>query len=226
MIPILGIAALLLVVFVPGLWVRYMLARHGDERGDFPGTGGELARHLLDRAGLARVAVEVTELGDHYDPAAKAVRLKPQHHDGRSLTAVVVAAHECGHALQDRDGYRPLWLRTRLAKTTRRVERVGSVIGLATGLFAGALRSPLPILLGVGALILTRAASVAVHLITLPVELDASFQRALPMLDQGGYLAKEDLPAARKILKACALTYVAGSLVSLLNLWQWIRYIR
>ena len=81
-------------------------------------------------------------------------------------------------------------------------------------------------LLGLVAGVLTMAVSVVVHLVTLPVEYDASFRRALPILDQGGYLPPEDMPAARRILRACALTYVAASLASLLNLWRWIRFIR
>jgi Zn-dependent membrane protease YugP len=67
---------------------------------------------------------------------------------------------------------------------------------------------------------------VVIHLVTLPVEFDASFNRALPILDRDGYLPKQDLPAARRILKACALTYVAAALVNLLNLWRWIRVFR
>ena len=70
------------------------------------------------------------------------------------------------------------------------------------------------------------ASAVVIHLVTLPVEFDASFNRALPILDRGGYLPRSDLPAARRILKACALTYVASSLAGLLNLWRWIRYLR
>lgn len=74
--------------------------------------------------------------------------------------------------------------------------------------------------------ILLISISVVVHLFTLPVEFDASFNRALPILERGGYLPRADLPAARRILKACALTYVASSLASLLNLWAWIRFLR
>ena len=70
------------------------------------------------------------------------------------------------------------------------------------------------------------ASEVVIHLVTLPVEFDASFNRALPILDQGGYLPPDDMPAARRILMACALTYVAASLAGLLNLWRWIRFLR
>ena len=83
---------LLAVALGPQWWVRRVLRRHGVERPDFPGTGAELARHLLDEAGLPQVKVEPTEHGDHYDPDARAVRLLPQHHDGRS---VAVGTERC-----------------------------------------------------------------------------------------------------------------------------------
>ena len=130
----------LAVVFGPSLWARAVLSWYGDDRPDFPGTGGELARHLLDEGGLAEVKVEVTDLGDHYDPTDKAVRLKAENMDGRSLTAVATAAHEVGHALQDRDGYGPLATRTRLVRATHSFQRIGSVILLATP-FLGLLQA-------------------------------------------------------------------------------------
>lgn len=217
---------LLAVVFGPSLWVRAVLTRHGDDRPDYPGTGGELARHLLDEAGLAEVAVEAADAGDHYDPEAKAVRLTRNNLDGRSLTAVTVAAHEVGHALQDDDGYIPLRTRTRLAKTVGVLQRLGSMIIFGTAALGAVSGSPVLALVGIGAGIATMASAVVVNLVTLPVEFDASFNRAMPILDQRGYLPRGDLPAARRILKACALTYVASSLVSLLNLWRWIRFLR
>ncbi len=220
------IALILLVVFGPAAWTKLVMKANAHDRPDFPGTGGELARHLLDEAGLAEVAVEVSDLGDHYHPEQKAVRLSRENHDGRSLTAVAVAAHEVGHALQDRDDYGPLKTRTRLIKSTQTLQRTGSIILLATPIVAGLIRSPSVMLLQIGAGIMVMASAVVVHLVTLPVEFDASFKRALPMLDRGGYLPKEDLPAARRLLRAAALTYVSSSLVSLLNLWRWIRYLR
>ena len=104
--------------------------------------------------------------------------------------------------------------------------RIGSVVIFAAPVLALLTRSPGLAAMQIGAGILTMASSVVVHLATLPVEFDASFARALPLLDRGGYLPKADLPAARRILKACALTYVASSLTSLLNLWYWIRVLR
>jgi len=220
------ILLVLAVVFGPSLWAKAVLARHADDRPDYPGTGGELARHLLDEAGLREVAVERTEQGDHYDPAAKAVRLTADNLNGRSLTAVTAATHEVGHALQDRDGYAPLKTRTHLVKWIGRLQRVGSIVIFATFGLGAAAGSPVLAALGVGTGIATMAGAVIIHLVTLPVELDASFGRALPILDRHGYLPQSDIPAARRILKACALTYVASSLASLLNLWRWIRFLR
>lgn len=220
------ILILLGVMFGPSLWARAVLSRHAENRPDFPGTGGELARHLLDESGLSDVRVEETDHGDHYDPQDKAVRLSVANMDGRSLTAVTVAAHEVGHALQDRDGYAPLQVRTNMVKWAGGLQKVGSAILFGSFLLGAITQAPGPALLVASAGIATMASAVLVHLITLPVEFDASFSRALPILNKGGYLPPEDMPAARSILKACALTYVAGSLVSLLNLWRWIRFIR
>ena len=226
MIVIVGVIVVLAAVFGPGLWARWVMARHGDPRPDFPGTGGELARHLLDDGGLAEIRVESTGEGDHYSPDDKAVRLRPEHHDGTSLTAVAVAAHEVGHAFQDRDGFAPLATRTQLVKALRPIERAGAVIAMAGPVLGAVTFSPVIGLITVGAGILTMASSVVVHLVTLPVEFDASFARALPVLDRGGYIPRRDVTAARSILRACALTYVAGALASLLNLWRWIRFLR
>ena len=226
LLALLGTVVLLTVIFGPSLWAWAVLTRHGRDRPDFPGTGGELARHLLDENRLEGIKVEATSEGDHYSPLEKVVRLKRQNHDGRSLSAVVVAAHEVGHALQDRDNYAPLRNRTLLVNYTRHFQRIGAIVLFLAPVLTALTRAPGLGLMQVVAGILLISISVVVHLVTLPVEFDASFNRALPILDRGGYLPKTDLPAARRILKACALTYVASSLASLLNLWAWIRFLR
>ena len=214
---------LLALLFGPQLWARHTLQRHSKPRPDFPGSGGQLARHLLDRYQLHHVQVESTDHGDHYDPLSKTVRLSPQIFDGRSLTAVAVAAHEVGHALQDHSAYAPLAWRGRLVELAQWAEKAGSAIMMVLPVVALLSRSPAAggavFLLGLA----TMATATVVHLITLPVEFDASFGRALPILTQGEYIERKDERAARAILRACALTYVAGSLASLLNLWRWLR---
>ena len=86
-----------IVIFAPQLWTRRVFAQYSGPRPDYPGTGGELARHLLNRLDMAHITVGMTEKGDHYDPETKTVRLTPDHFSGKSLTAVTIAAHEVGH---------------------------------------------------------------------------------------------------------------------------------
>lgn len=217
---------LLAVALGPQWWVNHVLRRHGVERPDFPGTGGELARHLLDEAGLQQVKVEPTAQGDHYDPEACAVRLLPEHHDGRSVAAVAVAAHEVSHALQHARGERAFALRWQLAKRLIWIDRLASAtIVLAPVVFI-IVKAPLLFALQMAAGILLFASEIVVHVVTLPVELDASFAKALPALTRGRYLAPADLPAARSVLLAAAWTYVAAALATLLSVGRWFRVFR
>jgi hypothetical protein len=226
MILIIVAVVVLAVVALPQLLVRTTIRRHGAERPDLPGTGGELARHLLDRFELAHVRVEVTEKGDHYDPDAGAVRLLPQHHDGRSLSAVAIAAHEVSHAIQHGNGERKLALRQRLARVAQFTDRIAGVFFLAAPVLTVIIRSPAALAGAIAIGVALLSVRVVVNLVTLPVETDASFAKALPILKDGGYLSERDLPAARSILRAAAFTYVAGALISLINLARWIRLLR
>jgi hypothetical protein len=227
----LAFGLIILLVFLglamlPQLWVQRVLKEHGRERADFPGTGGEFARHILDEMKLDGVTVEETKLGDHYDPEAKAVRLLPQHFNGRSLAAVVVAAHEVGHAMQDATGYKPLVNRTRLAKQAQHVERIGAIVMLTAPIVMAIVKAPALVFVQIGAGLLIMASTVLMHLTTLPVEYDASFRRALPVLKAGRYVSDDDMTSARQILKAAALTYVAAAAMSLLDVMRWIRVLR
>lgn len=224
--PYVALAALvLLLVFGPMLYVRWTMARHGGDRPDFPGTGGELARHLLDEAGLHQVRVELTDQGDHYDPMDRTVRLGEAHFNGRSVTAIAVAAHEVGHAVQHRDAMPVFGLRMRLVRVLIPLQRVADVIFLVGGLAAIALHAPAVVLAQGVLLVGMMALSVLVHLVTLPVELDASWRRALPALETG-YVGPADMHAARSVLRAAALTYVAQALMSLLDIARIARLFR
>ena len=218
--------AVLLAIIGPQLWVRHTISRNGADRPDLPGTGAELARHLIERFGLEGIAVEITDRGDHYDPDAKAIRLLRQHHDGRSLSAVAVAVHEFGHALQDARGEPMLALRQKLAKLAASTDRFAGFFFLAAPVLAALARVPAAFIGVIAIGIALLAVRVIVNLVTLPVELDASFAKAMPILEEGGYLAAEDLPPARNVLRAAALTYVAGALMSLVNVAYWIRLLR
>jgi Zn-dependent membrane protease YugP len=217
----LAVLSVALLLFGPQLWVRHALAEAGADRPDLPGTGGELARHLLDEAGLHDVGVEETPLGDHYDPEARVVRLLPEHRDGRSIAAVAVAAHEVAHAVQHARGEPGILRRARLVRVIAPLDRIAQVTLLLTPLVFVAVRAPGLALLQLGLVVALFAGRLAVHAVTLPVELDASFGKALPVLERGGYLAKEDLPRARRVLRAAAITYVAAGLATLLNVLRW-----
>jgi Zn-dependent membrane protease YugP len=145
---------------------------------------------------------------------------------GRSLAAVVIAAHEAGHAMQDATGYGPLQARTRLAKQAIRIEKVGAIVMLAAPIMLVLARTPQVMLLEIAAGVVILGMSIAMHAFTLPVEFDASFRRALPVLKAGRYISDADMPAARKILKAAAFTYVAAAAMSLLDVARWIRVLR
>ena len=225
-----GMAVIIIVVLaalvaLPQLWVRRATKRHADARPDLPGTGGELAVHLAEHYGL-NVGVERTERGSHYDPDARMVRLTPDIHDARSLTAVAVAAHEIGHAIQHDRGERGLAWRQGLARVAMVADRFAAVFFVAAPVLAVFLRTPVALaaMLGLGVCFL--GIRVLVHVVTLPVEFDASFGKALPILKEGGYLDEADLPATREVLRAAAFTYVAAALMGLIDLARWLRFLR
>jgi len=218
---------LLLLVFGPQWWAQYTFRRYADELPRIPGTGGELARHLLDQFGIPQVAVEKTEQGgDHYDPEQRAVRLSPDNYDHKSLTAVAVAAHEVGHAIQHQRKERKLALRHRLVKLAQTTQQIGAGAMFLLPVALAITRAPSAGLvmgaIGLGSM----ASATLVHLVTLPVELDASFGKALPILNAGHYIQPGDETAVRRVLRAAAWTYVASSLASLLNLARWLAFLR
>jgi Zn-dependent membrane protease YugP len=222
------VIALLVCVYLPSFWVKRVMQRYREpgDRYREQGSGAELARHLLARFDLADIKVEETTAGDHYDSKARAVRLTSSNYTGHSLTAVTVAAHEVGHAIQDARGESLFKTRQKLANAAMIGERIAGMMLMASPIVILITRIPqagaLMVLIGV----ISMSLGTVVHLVTLPVELDASYGKALPILKDGNYLHDGDLQHAERILKAAALTYVAGSLASLLNLWRWIAVLR
>lgn len=214
------------LVFLPGIWVKRVLERYSQPADRYSGSGSELARHLLDLYGLQSVGVEATDEGDHYDPIEKFVRLTPDKFDGHSLTAITVAAHEVGHAIQDQQAYTPLRLRTHLVRIASPIQRVGAGVLMVSPFIGAITRVPQLGILMFAAGFLTLATTTIVHLVTLPTEFDASFGRALPMLDKHSILKEVDKPHARRLLTAAALTYVSASLMSLLNIARWWAILR
>ncbi len=222
---VLFLVVLVVLIAGPGLWARHVLDRYGREE-YFSGTGIDLAQILVRDLRLEGVRVETTDKGDHYDPLEKVVRLNPAMAGKRSLTAVVIAAHEVGHAMQDQSGDGLLRFRTSLVRFGIWAERIGAAAIMVAPLLGAALHVPI-----VGRLLLVAAVCVlgipvVVHLVTLPVELNASFSRALPLLRAGRYIPPEDEAAASRILTACALTYLAQALASMFNILRWARIFR
>ena len=217
-----GLLILLALIFGPSLWVKFVMKRYSKEKPEMPGTGGELAKHLIERFTLKDVKVEVTELGDHYDPVEKKVRLLREHYESKSLTAVAIAAHEVGHAIQDQQGDKRLATRTKMIPVADKVARWSAAIISLSPVIGIITRHPMPfslvLLLGLSGFI----ARMMVHAVTLPIEFDASFAKALPVLREGSYVSKSDEDAVSRILRAAALTYMSAALADILNLGRWI----
>jgi len=215
-----------LLLFGPQYWAKYTFKKHAMPLERLQGTGGELARHLLDRFGMENVGVEKTKPGsDHYDPESKMVRLSPDNYDQKSLTAVAVAAHEVGHAIQHYNKDSKFALRTRLVIAAQLAQKLGAGVMLIIPIVMLITRAPSSGLIMIVIGLLSMGSATLVHLVTLPVELDASYGKALPILKEG-YISKEDETAISSVLKAAAWTYVAASLVSLLNIGRWIVLLR
>ncbi len=221
------ILLLIALVFGPQIWVRVVMQRYSDENEAIPGTGGELAAHLIKRFELIDITVEKThEHNDQFDPDTRTVRLSPDNFDGKSLTAVAIAAHEVGHAIQFHRNELSMRLRTTIFRYGQLFERAGIMSLFAIPIVTLITHVPhsglIMLIAGFGSMII----GVLCHLANLPVEWDASFGKALPILIQGNYIPDGEDQVIRKILKAAALTYVAAALADLLNLWRWLIILR
>lgn len=175
-------------------------------------TGAEAARRILNNEGLYHVQIECLKSGsgDHYDPRTDTVRLSYDNYNSPSVTAVGVAAHECGHAIQHAKGYAPLNFRSALVPFAN----IGSRLGLPI-ILVGVLLSWNQVLIQIG--IWVFAVAVLFQLVTLPVEFNAS-SRAVAKIDQYGLLNTEENKGVKKVLTAAAMTYVAAAASSILQL--------
>lgn len=214
------------LIYAPQLWVRYVLKKHHKQLEGMPGTGGELANHLIQRYNLDGVTVVKGGVGqDFYDPSKKIVSLSPEVYEGKSLSSVAVATHEVGHAIQFYNNEPVSQLRGKYLKKAHLIQHYGVYILMSMPLVGLVFRIPHLILLTALIGIATMLASVLMYAAILPEEYDASFNKALPILEEG-YIPKEYLPAVRQVLKACAYTYVAASLADILNIWRWIMIVK
>ncbi len=180
-------------------------------------TGAEAAEKMLNYMGIFDVKIEHIrgELTDHYDPTAKVLRLSDAVYASNSVAALGVAAHECGHAVQHAQGYRPLQIRSKLVPAANIGSRYGLwivILGLIFGGYGSVLATVGVVLFSLGVLF---------QLVTLPVEFDAS-NRGLEMLRKFGMLQGDEMVSCRKVLQAAALTYVAAAASSILQLLRLI----
>lgn len=215
------------VIYGPSLWIRWVMYQHGKPIDSMPGNGDELARHLIQRFQLTGTQVE--EGGrdvNHFDPTDNMVRLSPEIFAGKSLTAVAVAAHEVGHAIQYARREKLIHWRSKLLPKIMVLEKISVAFLMLIPVAGAATRLPMVMIIMALLLFVFMFTRIFFHLSTLPVEWDASFNKALPILVEGQYLPEDQLPAVRQVLKAAALTYVAAALADLLSFWRWIRFLR
>ncbi|WP_448571828.1 zinc metallopeptidase [Trichothermofontia sp.] len=210
-----------MVILIPGIilmaWAQSQVQgtyqKYSQVNSSLGLTGAQVAETILQRMGVSGVRIEPVAgvLTDHYDPSAKAVRLSEGIYRSSSLAAAAVAAHECGHVLQDVKGYSPMNWRAAIVPAANFGSQLGPLLVIG-GIFLNATG-----LINVG--IVLFAAVIAFHLVTLPVEFDAS-RRALQLVDELGILQGDERDGARKVLNAAAWTYVATALYAILQLIQ------
>ncbi len=198
------------------LWVRSSYAKYSKQKSNSGLTGAQTARMILDRNGLTNVRVEPVagKLTDHYDPRSKVVRLSESNFRDSTIAGVSVAAHEVGHAIQDAAGYVPMKLRSGLVPIVNFGGQLWTplffmaiITGVSTGI--GNLFIQLAVIAFAGVL--------AFHVVTLPVEINAS-TRAYGLLTRYGILSATEAGGTRRVLTAAAFTYIAAALTSLLTL--------
>jgi len=206
---------LLIPAIIFSMWAQFKVkgtfSRYSEIRAASGVTADYVSRKLLDRFGLGNVEVQRIpgQLTDHYDPRDKVLRLSESVSGNASIAAIGVAAHEVGHAIQDQEGYAFLKFRNAIVP----VVNIGSTLSMPLffiGLIMGSLN-----LLNLG--ILLFCGVLVFHLVTLPVEFDAS-ARALKLLSETGLLARDEIGGAKAVLDAAALTYVAALVMTILQL--------
>ena len=196
-------------IFVSSSYSRYKKILNSKDN-----TGYDTARKILDKNNLEDVMILETKgnLTDHYDPTRKVIRLSTDIYHGSSIASVAVAAHECGHAIQDKENYKPMRIRSKIVPTVNLCTKLGYLAIVIGAIFSYKLME-------IGIILLL--ALLAFQLITLPVEFNAS-SRALKELKKLKLLDSEEIPNAKSMLSAAAFTYVAAMLSTLLEILRYV----
>ena len=211
----------LFVFVLPKFWLSNAMKKNDEELIDMPFTAEEFGQLILKENKLFDVKIEETDQVDHYDLNDKTVRVQQGRLAKKSLTSLTIICHEIGHAIQHNEEYGPLVRRTSLVERTQWISKFGGVI----------LYSGLPLILATGSFGLIKVClilvlisvllGVFIHLITLDVEVDASFKRAMPILEDK--IPTEYHSQCKNVLQAAAYTYVIGALTSFLSLrYVWL----
>lgn len=205
-----------IITFLASANIKTTFSKYSKYKASIGCTGADIARKMLNDAGIYDVSVEHIRgnLTDHYDPKAKVLRLSDTVYDSNSVAAISVAAHECGHAIQHSEGYEPIKIRSAIVPYAN----FGSKYGIYV-IIAGCLLSYFQPLITLG--IILFSFGMIFQLVTLPVEFNAS-ARALEIMKDSGWLVGDENRAAEKVLKAAALTYVAGAAASILTVLRLI----
>lgn len=215
----------LLLAIIAQIWVKSAYTK-ASAMGSYSGlSGAEVARAILRQNEIYDVKVEITDgwLSDHYHPLEKTLRLSPENYSGKSLAAIGIAAHEAGHAIQDKQAYLPLYFRSALVPIASFGSNFAYII-FVIGLVLVKILAIAKFLM-LGGVILF-AAAFLFTLVTLPVEFNAS-ARALSILRNSRILSEEELVPVKTVLTAAALTYVAAAAQALsLLLWASSEYNR
>ena len=206
----------LIFFLLPKFWLSYSMKKGDKELINMPFNAEEFGKLILKENDLSGVKIEETQAVDHYDLNDRTVRVKEGRLEKKSLTSLTIVCHEIGHAIQHNEEYEPLVQRTNLVEKTQWISRLGGMI----------LYSALPLILAKGSfgfiklslllVICSVLVGVLIHLITLNVEIDASFNRAMPILKEK--IPEEYHAQCNNVLKAAAFTYVIGALTSFLSL--------
>ncbi|CAA9430231.1 probable metal-dependent peptidase [uncultured Rubrobacteraceae bacterium] len=206
----------MLISGAAALWVRSSYSKFSKQRSASGLTGQQTARMILDRNGLSNVKVEPVagQLTDHYDPRSKVIRLSEDNYSGNSIAGVSVAAHEVGHAIQDAGGYLPMRLRAGIFPVVNFSSQIWPMAFIMAFFVGGAATDFGSLLINIA--IVMFMGVLAFHVVTLPVEINAS-TRAYGLLTRYGILSGTEAAGTRRVLTAAAFTYIAAALTAVLT---------